>query len=213
MKSTSPVFSDDQVVQSVRDGNTRNFEILLDRYRGKLVNFIHKMIFDYDEAQSLAQDVFVKVYENIHKYKMQANFQAFIFTIGKNMTLNYIKKQKRISYLSGFLSGSAENKHFRQEGRQHENMELAQQDTMLTDALKSLKENQRLALILKVYMEFSYKKIALITGWSEPKIETLISRGKSNLKARVRSQTQYADGSGGNVSTSHGCKRTQATVF
>jgi hypothetical protein len=73
------VFSDDDVVRSVREGNTRNFETLIDRYKNKIINFIHKMIYDYDEAQSLSQDVFLKVYETINRYEMQGNFQAFIF--------------------------------------------------------------------------------------------------------------------------------------
>jgi RNA polymerase sigma-70 factor (ECF subfamily) len=181
------VFSDDDVVRSVREGNTRNFEILVDRYKKKIINFIHKMIFDYDEAQSLAQDVFLKVYESIKKYKSQDNFQAFIFTIAKNKTLNYIKKQKRVLLFSGFLSRDAENRHFQVEETQYAAMEKHQQEEMLTAALKNLNENQRIALIMKVYLDFSYKRIEEITGWSVPKIETLISRGKSNLKRQVLS--------------------------
>jgi len=181
------VFSDDDVVRSIREGNTRNFEILVDRYKNKIINFIHKMIFDYDEAQSLAQDVFLKVYESMKKYKSQDNFQAFIFTIAKNKTLNYIKKQKRVLLFSSFLSRDAENRHFQAEETQHAIMEKNQQEEMLTAALKNLNENQRIALIMKVYLDFSYKKIEEITGWSIPKIETLISRGKSNLKQQILS--------------------------
>jgi len=48
-----------------------------------------------------------------------------------------------------------------------------------------LKENQRIALILKVYLDFSYKNISKITGWSIPKIETLISRAKKSLKNKI----------------------------
>ena len=115
------VFSDDDVVRSVRDGNTRNFETLIDRYKNKIINFIHKMIYDYDEAQSLSQDVFLKVYETIKRYQMQDNFQAFIFTIAKNITLNYIKKQKRVLFFSNFVPGDSrdtreyENRYFQAE--------------------------------------------------------------------------------------------------
>jgi RNA polymerase sigma-70 factor (ECF subfamily) len=186
---TGTVFSDDDVVQSVRDGNTRNFEILINRYKSKLINFIHKMIFDYDEAQSLAQDVFLKVYESIRKYKSQDNFQAFIFTIAKNMTLNHIKKQKRVLLFSSFLPGNSEDRHFRSEETQQAAMEKDRQEEMMKAALTALKENQRLALIMKVYLDFSYKRIADITGWSIPKIETLISRAKGNLKDFIRANT------------------------
>ena len=186
------VFSDDDVVSSVREGNTREFETLTDRYKNKIINFIHKMIYDYDEAQSLSQDVFLKVYETINRYEMQDNFQAFIFTIAKNMTLNYIKKQKRVLFFSNFAPGDGsdaseyENKYFQAEETQQAAMERDQQEELLTAALKTLNENQRIALILKVYLEFSYQQIAEITGWSVPKIETLISRAKSSLREKIR---------------------------
>jgi RNA polymerase sigma-70 factor (ECF subfamily) len=186
------VFSDDDVVRSVREGNTRNFETLIDRYKNKIINFIHKMIYDYDEAQSLSQDVFLKVYETINRYEMQGNFQAFIFTIAKNITLNYIKKQKQVLFFSNFAPGDSsdareyENKYFQSGETQQAAMERDQQEEVLTAALKTLNENQRIALILKVYLEFSYHQIAEITGWSVPKIETLISRAKSDLKDKIR---------------------------
>jgi len=186
------VFSDDDVVRSVREGNTRDFETLIDLYKNKIINFIHKMIYDYDEAQSLSQDVFLKVYETINRYEMQGNFQAFIFTIAKNITLNYIKKQKRVLFFSNFASGDSsdareyENKYFQAEETQQAAMEKDQQEEVLTTALKTLNENQRIALIMKVYLEFSYQQIAEITGWSVPKIETLISRAKSSLKDKIR---------------------------
>jgi RNA polymerase sigma-70 factor, ECF subfamily len=144
------------------------------------------MIFDYDEAQSLAQDVFLKVYESLKRYKSQDNFQAFVFTIAKNLTLNYIKKQKRFLWFSGNSSENSEEKHYRTEETQQQYIEKNQQEIMMTEALKTLKENQRIALIMKVYLDFSYKRIEEITGWSIPKIETLISRAKSSLIASIR---------------------------
>lgn len=187
-----PVFSDDDVVRSVCEGKVQDFEILINRYKHKIINFIHKMIFDYDEAQSLTQDVFLKIYEGLTKYRPQDTFQAFVFTIAKNLTLNYIKKQRRFSWFSSFGNSNSnddrEENYFQTADTQHQDLEKSQQDQLLTAGLKSLKENQRIALILKVYLDLPYKKIAQITGWSEPKIETLISRAKSDLRSYIISQ-------------------------
>ena len=54
--------------------------------------------------------------------------------------------------------------------------------------MRSLPEEQRIALILKIYLEFSYKQIRAISGWSIPKIETLVSRAKSRLKKNIELQ-------------------------
>ena len=178
-------FSDDEIIQSVIEGRTQNFEIIVERYKKKITNFINKMIYDHDEAQNIAQDVFLKVYETLKKYKKENNFSAFIFTIAKNLTLNYIKKSKRTVMFSTFLSKQSGEKHFSYQAQQEEKYRESQDEERLITALKELKENQRLALILKVYLDFSYKKIADVTGWSIPKIETLIFRAKSNLKNKI----------------------------
>ena len=86
------------------------------------------------------------------------------------------------------MSREAENRHYQAEEAQCAAMEKDHQEEMLTAALKNLNENQRIALIMKVYLDFSYKKIAGITGWSIPKIETLISRAKSNIKNQICSR-------------------------
>ncbi|MCI0470052.1 MAG: RNA polymerase sigma factor [Candidatus Aminicenantes bacterium] len=175
-------FSDDQIIRSVKEGRTQDFAVLVERYKKKIVNFINRMIYDYDEAQNIAQDVFLKVYETINKYKMEDNFSAFIFTIARNLTLNYIKKTKRTVTLSSFFSKQTEEKHFSSDAQQEEKYLENHDEETLVASLKELNENQRLALILKVYLDFSYKRIEEVTGWSVPKIETLISRAKNNLR-------------------------------
>ena len=179
------MFSDDEVIAAVKAGQVQNFEVLINRYNKKIINFINQMIYDYDEAQNIAQDVFIKVYETLHKYNEEGNFQAFIFTIARNFTLNYIKTAKRIVSFSSFFSQKVEDQYFRYEPTQFNEINQAEKDQQLMSALKELNENQRLALILKIYLNFSYKRIAKITGWSIPKIETLISRAKGSLKNKI----------------------------
>lgn len=175
------IFSDDEVIRSVISGRTRDFEILVERYKHRIVNFINKMIYDHDEAQNISQDVFLKVFETLKKYKMQDNFQAFLFTIAKNLTLNYIKKQKRITYFSSLLPRSGDAKHFSYEAGQENRIINQEDEALLLMGLRQLNENQRLALIMKIYLRWSYNRIAEVTGWSIPKLETLISRGRTNL--------------------------------
>ncbi|NIO81768.1 MAG: hypothetical protein GTN53_14340, partial [Candidatus Aminicenantes bacterium] len=92
--------------------------------------------------------------------------------------------QKRVLFFSSFAQEDSndgreyENRYFQAEETQQAAMEKDQQEELLTTALKTLNENQRIALIMKIYLEFSYNQIAEITGWSIPKVETLISRAK-----------------------------------
>ncbi len=180
------MLSDDSVIKSVLDGKVQNFEIIIERYNLIIINFVNRMISDYDEAQNITQDIFLKLYENLKKYKMQGSFKTFIFTIARNSTLNYIKRRKRITFFSQMPSQHCIDNYFVTKNNAEDAIEKKDKDSELLSALYELKENQRLALILKVYLEMSYKEIAEITGWSISKIETLISRAKGNLKKKLQ---------------------------
>ncbi len=182
------MFSDDEVIASVLAGRRQDFEILIQRYEKRIVNFIQRMIQDGEEARSLGQDTFLKVYENLVYYKSENNFQAFIFRIARNLTLNWIKKQRRIVFFSRLFHGGNEGDRFTAPGNPAASAEEAQRQNLVDRALRLLPVDQRLALVLKVYLDLSYHQIAAITSWSEPKIETLISRGRARLIKEIRLQ-------------------------
>jgi RNA polymerase sigma-70 factor (ECF subfamily) len=186
------MLNDDEIITAVLEGRRDDFAILINRYSGKIVKFINSMIADRDEAQSIAQDVFIKIFQNLPYYKKQNNFSAFIFKIAKNMTLNWINRQKRTVFFSRLLGQDFSQAPFRQAPVLPVDPEQAERDETINRSLRRLPEEQRLALILKIYLEFSYKQIHEISGWSIPKIETLISRAKSRLKKNIAMQEKNA---------------------
>jgi len=181
-------FSDDELVEAVRKGYTEDFSVLVKRYGRKIFHFVKRMTADADEAESITQEVFTNVFAHLNRYTCQGNFQAFIFRAAKNTTLNHLNRQKRTVFFSRLVK-SAESFTVRDNRCQNEDPSeiLARKESqdMVTAALKRLRETQRLALILKVYLDLSYKEIADITGWSTSKIETLISRAKTALKKDI----------------------------
>ncbi len=186
------VLNDDTIITSVLEGRSADFEILIKRYSAKIITFISSMTADRDEAQSIAQDVFFKIYQNLPYYKKQNNFSAFIFKIAKNMTLNWLNRQKRTVFFSRLLGREFNQPQFSQAPAQSLDPEKSERDEKINRSLRSLPEDQRIALILKVYLELSYKQIREISGWSIPKIETLISRAKSRMKKNIGLQENNA---------------------
>ncbi|MCU0277126.1 MAG: RNA polymerase subunit sigma-24, partial [Acidobacteria bacterium] len=71
--------TDDEVVISVLNGRRQDFEILVRRYSTKIIHFVTRMTGDADEGRSLAQDAFLKIYQNLPYYRRENNFSAFIF--------------------------------------------------------------------------------------------------------------------------------------
>ena len=178
-------FSDDDVIRSVKSGNTGNFEVIVNRYKGRIINFVYRMTGDYDESQNISQDVFLQIFRRIGKYKENSTFQSFIYTIARNITLNHLKKMKRVTFFSR-LSEKGEGEYFpAADETPPDKIVKDERGEIVTNGLKNLTIDQRLALIMKIYLKYSYKQIAEMTGWSQSKIETLISRGKVNLKNYV----------------------------
>jgi RNA polymerase sigma-70 factor (ECF subfamily) len=177
--------NDDEIIVSVLQGNKRDFEVLVRRYSGRIIHFIARMTADNDEARSIAQDVFLKIYQNLPYYRRENNFSAFIFKIAKNMTLNWLNRQKRTVFISRLLGRDLGRDPFRLDPPRFSPQEQGEREVQVTEQLRRLPEEQRLALVLKVYLEFSYLQIRAVTGWSVPKIETLISRAKSRLKKNI----------------------------
>ena len=177
--------TDDEVVAAVLSGRGQDFAILVRRYSVRIIHFVARMTADPDEAQSIAQEVFIKIYQNLSYYRPQNNFSAFIFKVARNMTLNWLKRQKRTVFFSRLLGRELDKAPFRQEAPRLSAQERGEREDAVTRSLMLLSEEQRLALILKVYLEFSYKQIREVTGWSVPKIETLISRAKSRMKKNI----------------------------
>jgi len=180
-----PQLTDDEVVTSVLNGRSRDFEILVRRYSNRIIHFVARMTADNDEARSIAQDVFLKIFQNLPYYRRENNFSAFIFKIARNMALNWLTRQKRTVFISRLLGHDLSRDPFRLDPPRLSPQELDERQDQVTRLLRLLPEEQRLALVLKVYLEFSYLQIREVTGWSIPKIETLISRAKSRLKKNI----------------------------
>ena len=122
-------------------GRSQDFEILIRRYSGKIIHFITRMTADRDEAQSIAQDVFLKIYQNLPYYRKQNNFSAFIFKIAKNMTLNWLNRQKRTVFFSRLLGRELDQDPFRQDPPRLSPQDQGERDEKITRNLRCCPKN------------------------------------------------------------------------
>src|ERR1700758_1148282 len=81
--------SDVQLMLDVKAGDEQSFELLLQRYRRPLVNFLYRMVRVREEAEDLAQEVFVRVYKARKDYVPSAKFTTWLFRIATNLALNW----------------------------------------------------------------------------------------------------------------------------
>jgi RNA polymerase sigma-70 factor, ECF subfamily len=83
--------SDVQLMLDVKAGDEQSFELLLQRYRNPLVNFLYRMVRNQEQAEDLAQEAFIRVYRARSDYVPSAKFTTWLFRIATNLALNSIR--------------------------------------------------------------------------------------------------------------------------
>lgn len=168
--------NDANLVADCLNGNSRAFEVLVDKYERPIFNLALRMVKDYEDATDVAQTVFVKAYENLGSYNPAHQFFSWIYRIAVNESINFSKKRKaHEEYESGvvpsFRGGTPEDAAG--------NAELVDQ---VGDAIRRLKTDYRMVIVLKHYHDFSYQEIAEILDIPEKKVKSRLFTARQQLK-------------------------------
>lgn len=175
-----------------QSGDEAAFTQLVERWQQPVMNFIFRMLPDAEEAEDLAQAVFVQLWRTAGRYEAQARFSTFLFTIARNLALNEVRRRSR--HPAGSLEGPAgleDEAPARQiaDGGQLPAatlLERAELAAMVDEALGALPEKQRVALALCRDTELSYEEIAVVLGVTVPAVKSLLHRAREVLKARLK---------------------------
>jgi RNA polymerase sigma-70 factor, ECF subfamily len=176
----------------VKRGDTQAFAELVDKYKQPVVNFICRMLRDETEAEDLAQNVFVQVFKSAHRYRVSAKFSTWLFTITRNLCLNEIRRRSRHPAES---LDAPHPEYDDQPRHQFEDRETSlppdnllhrELEQTIEQALASLPENQRTAILLCRQEDLSYEEIAEVLGCSLSATKSLIHRGRETLKQKLK---------------------------
>lgn len=139
------------------------------------------------DAEDVAQEVFVTVYEKIYQFKGDSSLSTWIYRITVRHSLDFIRKQKRrkrFAFVQSLFAGNILQpvKDFQHPGIQLENAERA---AILFKAIEKLPDTQKVAFLLHKTEGLSYAEIAEVLQTTVPAIESLLSRAKQNLKKHL----------------------------
>jgi len=186
---------DIRLMLGVKAGNQESFNRLVDKYSKAIINYIFRFTGSREDAQDLAQDVFIKVYNSAKNYVPSAKFTTWIYRMANNTAIDYIRKKKsrgiHTSLDEHIESGSAEMHGASTDGKikpadeMMENEEIAEN---VRQALLKLPDNQRAAIIMKIYEDKPYSEIAQILGTSIASVESLLFRARQALKSRLKTR-------------------------
>ena len=186
--------SDVQLMLDVKAGDEQSFALLLHRYRGPLINFLYRMVRNREQAEDLAQEVFIRVYRARAEYVPSAKFTTWLFRIATNLALNSLR-DNRYQKLEDSIDAPARidsedgderpldvaDKH--PDIEQHLVEEARKK--MIRHAIEKLPEKQRAAVLLHKYQELDYNEIAKILECSESALKSLLFRAYETLRVEL----------------------------
>ncbi|HRZ42018.1 MAG TPA: RNA polymerase sigma factor [Bacteroidales bacterium] len=175
------------IIEGLRKGDRDTFRDLVNTWQVKVINLSNAYLNDLEEAEDIAQDVFLEVLESIHRFRGDSSLATWIYRITVNKSLNRRKKLRRQSLfrirqqqLSSREIVSLEQKHTVPDPQSV--MQQQEDRIALSRAIDRLPEQQRNAFILYQYEQMSYKEIADVLKVSLPAVESLLFRAKSNMR-------------------------------
>lgn len=185
--------TDSEIIIEILQGNRDRFRVLVERYKSLVFRTCMGFVHDKNDADDLTQDVFIQVFQSLHSFKGEAKFSTWIYRISVNASLNRTRKNSRNQALIRIdtLFGPGKEKEKQLPVFDTENPETIliklEDSKWVQDALDSLPENQRTAIILSKYDDLSQKEISEIMKTTEGAVEALIQRAKVNLRVKLSS--------------------------
>ncbi|MEY4930214.1 MAG: hypothetical protein RI909_938 [Bacteroidota bacterium] len=175
------------LIQRLRAGDQDAFKILFEEFKLKVFNTCLSYLQHAEEAEEVAQDVFVEIYRSINQYKAEATLSTWMYRISVNKCLDFLRHRKRKKrsglLISLFKKESTElqidTPHFHHPGVILENKEKA---ALLFKVIDKLPDQQKTAFILSQIEDLPQKEIAAVMKLSEKAVESLLQRAKTNLR-------------------------------
>ncbi len=173
----------------VRDDNAAAFEELVLRYQARLVTILRHLVGDADQAEDLAQEVFMRVYRSRKSYAPGAKFATWLFTIAHHVAANALRTRNRRPELtlapleSGAMGVTPLDVMLQASTGQMPARQLAKAEIrdVVRAAVESLNDRQRLAVLLNKFENMSYADIAETMKLSTQAVKSLLSRARVNL--------------------------------
>jgi RNA polymerase sigma-70 factor (ECF subfamily) len=187
---------DEELMARIARGQDEAMLRLIERHQHAVYGTIVKMLSDPIEAEDIAQQVFVRVYRAAPSYRPTASFRTWLFTILRRLVFNEHRRRGRARleplHRPSEEGGDEIMLELLDQGAKNPSQQALDRELMqaIDRAILALPEQQRLAVVLRRYDEFSYEEIAGILQTSVSATKSLLFRARETLRAALASYLQ-----------------------
>jgi RNA polymerase sigma-70 factor (ECF subfamily) len=171
-----------------QQGNSRAFDELVLRNTPKVHGLIYRFLGTSDYVEDLTQEVFLRIYRTADRYRPTAKFSTWLYRIAANLSFNVLRSRRKDRTTQLEVSTFDEDGSFYRDVPDEsipapgERLDAAELRRKVVDAVNSLPENQKIAIILSKYEQKSYEDIAAVLDCTTMAVKSLLSRARENLR-------------------------------
>jgi RNA polymerase sigma-70 factor (ECF subfamily) len=182
--------SDVELIAAVLQGNQERYGDLVERYEGRLVNYLFRLLRNLDEAHDLAQDVFLKVYQALDRYDSQYKFSTWLFRVARNAAIDQIRK-RRVQLVSTERGGDSEAgggtwEFPSPDANPYGDLRNKERGEALQKSIDALPWEYRELILLRHFGELSYEEIAKLKEMPLGTVKNKLFRARQMLKDELR---------------------------
>lgn len=177
--------SDSEIIAAVRAGDIASFEALVIRYQPKIFGVVRRYVRRESEAQDVAQDIFIKVFQKLDSFRADAPFEHWLMRLAVRTCYDYLRQHQRNREYNvsdiGDPDASADILERASAEEKHEDRSAAARE-LVELVLAQLSPAARMVITMLEIEECSVKEIAKLTGWSETLVKVRAFRARAEMK-------------------------------
>lgn len=190
MTKQTPQQTDADLVAAILKGEQELFRDLVQRYQGRLVNYLYRLLRSTQEAEDLAQEVFFKVYQALDRYDPKYKFSTWLFRVAQNAAIDQIRK-RRLQLVSMDRQGSGDEdlgtwEFASSDPSPYGDLRNRERGEAIQVAIDGLPWDYRELIVLRHYGELSYDEIAKLKDMPLGTVKNKLFRGRQMMKERLQ---------------------------
>jgi RNA polymerase sigma-70 factor, ECF subfamily len=185
---------DEKLVERCLQGDDAAWEAILNTYGRRVYNLSYRYTGRRAEAEDLTQEIFIKVYQNLKSYRLDAGtFQNWVLKLGRNLIIDHYRQTRRFQQAAGTEEMETMNLTDDRVPNPHRAAEQVEASRFLRDGLQALSPELKEAIILRDLEGMAYQEIAELLSIPEGTVKSRINRGRLELaKLLIRRRGQMA---------------------
>jgi RNA polymerase sigma-70 factor (ECF subfamily) len=180
--------TDEELLAQSLDGDLSAFEVIVNRYKDRLYNFVLRFVKDKQTAEDIVQDTFLRAYRNRESFQAVAKFSTWIYTIAGNLAKSELRRRKRWRFLSVGVQNEDTGATFElpdTSATPDANTETMLAESRIQEAIARLPDRYREAVILRDIEGLDYDEISQIIGCPLGTVKSRINRGRLRLQEEL----------------------------